>query len=80
MKYKLIDTIEFDAPAHWASAFINGDTSGLEDDDLAEFEAWCEANPELTNVVGCGEDTFIGRFNGLQCELVEYTCHIIEAE
>jgi hypothetical protein len=73
-----IDTEEFDAPAHWASAFINGDCTGLDDTDQTEFDAWCEANPELCNVVDCSEESFIGRFNGLQTDLLTYTCHILE--
>jgi hypothetical protein len=71
-----IETEEFDAPAHWASAFINGDTSGLEEEDLAEFEAWVEANPELGHVVDVSEDTHFGRWNGLQTELATYTAHV----
>lgn len=67
---------EFDAPAHWASAFINGDTSGLEEDDLADFEAWNAKHPELGNVVDASEDTHFGRFNGLQHELCTYTAHV----
>lgn len=72
-----IETDEFDAPAHWASAFINGDCSGLSDEDQAEFDAWCEANPELCNVVDCTEEAHIGRFAGLLTELLTYTCHIL---
>ncbi len=75
-----IETDEFDAPAFWACAFINGDLSGLHyegPEAVAEFEAWCEANPELCNVVDCTEEAHIGRFNGLQAELLTYTCHIM---
>lgn len=68
---------EFDAPAHWASAFINGDTSGLEEDDLADFEAWNAKHPELgNNVVDASEETHFGRFNGLQHDLCTYTAHV----
>ncbi len=73
-----IDT--FDAPAHWASAFVNGDCSGFSDEDQAEFDAWCQANPELCNVVDCSEESFFGRFNGLGCDLVTYTCHVIQTD
>ncbi len=67
---------EFDAPAHWASAFINGDTSGLEEDDLAELEAWQAKHPDLGWVVDASEETHMGRFNGLQTELCTYTAHV----
>lgn len=30
-------------PTHWACAFINGDTSGLEPDDLADYEQAVDA-------------------------------------
>lgn len=30
------------APAYWASAFINGDISGMESDEIAAYEAFCE--------------------------------------
>lgn len=63
----------FVAPAYWASALINGDTSGLDDSDEAEFEAWCLDNPEdASNVVGCDYETHIGRWNGLLTDLLTY--------
>ncbi len=67
---------EFDAPAHWASAFINGDTSGLEDEDLAEFEEWVAKHPRLSWVVDVSEETHFRRWNGLQTELATYTAHV----
>ena len=73
-----IELLEFEAPAHWASALINGDTSGLDycgPSCVAEFESWCNANPTLLNVVDCSLETHIGTFNGLQTELLTYTCH-----
>ncbi len=71
-----IEVDEFDAPAHWASAFINGDTSGLEEEELAELEAWQAAHPELGWVVDVSEETHFGRWNGLQTELATYTVHL----
>ncbi len=65
-------TDTFEAPAHWASAFINGDLTGLEPDDLADFEAWVQANQQ-NNVVDCSSEPHIGRWNGLQTELLTYT-------
>ena len=78
LKAQGITIEEFDAPAVWASAFINGDTSGLEDEDLEEFEAWCRENPELGWVVDASEEPHIGRWNGLQTELLTYTAHVKE--
>lgn len=64
-----------DLPAWWASALINSDFSGLsrEPDDLAEFQEWAGQNPHLLNPVSCSDETLIGRWNGLTCELLEYT-------
>lgn len=42
MRYKLIDRITFVLPAHWASALINGDFSGLEDEEQHELNEWYE--------------------------------------
>jgi len=70
-----IEIEEFDAPAHWASALINGDTSGLEEEDFKDLEAWQEKHPNLY-VVGCSDEPHIGRFNGLQTELLTYTAHV----
>jgi hypothetical protein len=67
---------EFDAPAHWASAFINGDTSGLEEEDLADFEAWCAKHPDLGWVVDVSEEAHLGRWHGLQTDLATYTAHV----
>ena len=34
-------TIEtFDLPTHWASYFVNGDLSGLEDEEQTAADAW----------------------------------------
>lgn len=70
-----LETTTFEAPALWASAFINGDLSGLDyygPDCVAEFEAWVRANPGR-NVVDCSAEAHIGRWNGLQTELLTYT-------
>jgi hypothetical protein len=30
-----------DVPSHWLSALVNGDDSGLEDEEIAQLEAFC---------------------------------------
>lgn len=70
-----LKTTTFEAPALWASAFINGDLSGLDyygPDCVAEFEAWVAANPGR-NVADCSNEPHIGRWNGLQTELLTYS-------
>ena len=32
--------IKYDLPAHWAAALINGDDSGLDEDDVEALEAF----------------------------------------
>ena len=39
----MIKTGTVTAPAHWASALINGDLSSLNDDAINRFEAWNES-------------------------------------
>lgn len=36
------ETIELQLPSHWASALMNGDTSGLEDEEEAALNRWIE--------------------------------------
>ncbi len=73
---------KFDAPAHWASALVNGDLTGLDyygPECVAEFEAWRDLNPGFY-VVDCSNEPHIGRWNGLQTELLTYSAHIDSAE
>ena len=67
-----MQTLKFELPAHWAWALINGDLSGYTDAELKEITLWLQANgnPNIVDVVG---EPFIGRFNGLICEMAEYT-------
>lgn len=62
-------------PAHWASALINGDTSGLSlcPGDLAEFNEWAAQNPGLLHPASCSDEPFIGRWDGLICEMLTYS-------
>lgn len=70
----------FEAPAHWASALINGDCSSFDDAEQAEFDAWCAAHPaECAEVVDCGEESWFGRFNGLGTDLLTYNALSREA-
>jgi len=44
-------------PAHWASALINGDDSGMRESEIAEMDAWLQAKkPGLC--VGCSDEEF----------------------
>ena len=74
-----VDTTE--APAYWASYFINGDASGMEDDEIAEADAWADGLEDWY-VVDCEDDrdnfgTFYFEVAGrwLGCDLATYTLH-----
>lgn len=40
----MIKTEEFRLPTWWASYLINGDASGLTDDEQTEIDQWCEVH------------------------------------
>jgi hypothetical protein len=42
-------------PAHWASYLVNGDASGLLDDEKAKADAWLEREG-VAYVVGCSDN------------------------
>lgn len=43
-------------PAHWASALVNGDYSGLSDEEAAWCRAWYADLGDGADVVGCAEE------------------------
>jgi hypothetical protein len=45
----------FTLPAHWASALIYGDESGLTDEESTEIAGWLESHPELGECVSCDD-------------------------
>ena len=70
---KQIEQIEL--PAYWASALINGDT----DNAAATLEAdrWLNRNTTL-NVISCSDNSYIGRYDGLICDMLTYTVEVRE--
>lgn len=71
-----IETI--DLPAHWASALINGDRSGLTSSEETELNNFLNCYPEYASPLCCSESLTIGqfRFNGktaLICDLLEFS-------
>ena len=67
-------------PAHWASALINMDSSGLDVREDAAIDATSKsAGFSLYSAVSCSDESFIARWHdakgyaeGLQCECLEY--------
>ena len=68
MKLKLETVI---LPAHWASALINSDCTGLEDEEEAELDAWVADNPHLGQALDVGEP-YLGWYEGKIAEVAEY--------
>ena len=52
-----IKTISLDLPSFWASALINGDESGLEDEEQEQLDAWTKDNQNLY-CIDVSEETF----------------------
>lgn len=50
-------------PTHWASALINGDRTGLTDDEELELDYYLNNNPEHNNPVGVSEESELGHFD-----------------
>jgi len=80
-----MDTVEYILPAYWASALINGDLSGLSDEDekqLEAFTSWMVNTHGSCIAVDCSEDegNFMRYHDGtphgvLACNVLTYTFH-----
>jgi hypothetical protein len=52
----MIETTTYTLPAYWACALINGDESGMDDDEIKELNEWLSAfNPGLC--LDCSEES-----------------------
>jgi hypothetical protein len=74
----MITTTTFRAPSHWAPYLINGDASGLEDEDIAECDAWV-ATLGAVHFVSC-EDYGFTRYHdarefAMACDCQDYTVY-----
>lgn len=68
-----IKTVKVKLPAHWASALVNGDFSGLSDVEEKEINDFLTENQHLGPCFDCGDATELGRYEGLLCDLLAYT-------
>lgn len=64
-------TKTYTAPAYWASALVNGDSSGLDDHESTSIDAWLDYN-DNPNIVSCSDAAYIGGFDGLMCSMLDY--------
>lgn len=73
MKIKSIE--KYNLPEFWACYLINGDSSGMNDDDIKQCD---EYTKDLGNCTEVSEDSHFGRFKGIGHTLAEFTFVIWE--
>lgn len=73
-----IETVTYSMPVYWASYLINGDASGIDDDEIAEADAAIE-DIGLGAPVDVGESEFrhSGDYGHLAGDYADYTFHKI---
>jgi hypothetical protein len=57
-----IETVEYLLPAHWASALINNDYSGIDDKEERELSDWIELQ-KLGNCISCSDEQEFTKHN-----------------
>jgi hypothetical protein len=70
-----IKTETFTLPAYWASALINGDRSGMSDEDEQEMDAWL-AQSETKGCIGCSDEQWFAWRNDANTmggDVMDYT-------
>lgn len=76
-----IKVIEVTLPAYWASYLVNGDASGISDEDLELCDEWLRDNLELI-VVSCDGEPYFSRYNDAGTpgagDVLDYQCHVRE--
>lgn len=68
-----VNIITVIAPSYWASALANNDWSGLSKEDVLELTEWLDKNQDLVSCMCCSDDPFNAYYNGVLCEMLEYT-------
>jgi hypothetical protein len=74
------DVIEYTLPAHWASALINGDFSGMNADEIASYDSFMAVNGD-PHFVDCDDEPHHTRWHdatdhALRAECLTYTAHV----
>ena len=77
-----LDLESFELPAHWASALINADVTGLDPRDqwqLDQFTNWMIKKYGSCHAVDCSEESNFkrwheaARFGALACDVLKFT-------
>lgn len=71
-----IKHFEIELPAYWASALTNNDWSGIRELDKLIIKQWLRDNPNAC-VESCSDESYIGRYDGLLCDLLTYEGYYI---
>jgi len=74
-----MDTFEYTVAEHWLSAIINGDYTGLSDQEESDLNAWLDANQEsgahwdTDGYISFGRD----EIGGLMADCVSLIQHVV---
>jgi hypothetical protein len=74
-----MDTYEYTVADHWLGAIINGDYSGLTDDEEIQLNDWLDANQEGGAHWGIGDSLGFDKdeISGLMSECVQLIQHVV---
>lgn len=73
-----MDTITYTLPAHWASALINADFTGLDEADADQLDA-LHSGEQLGHCLSCSDEPFFCTYHDarsygvLACDCLEFT-------
>ena len=71
-----METVNLILPAHWASALVNADYTGMEDHEIVEVDTWQNSNTHNSPLAVSAEPEFVAyhdAVNVLPAECLEYT-------
>lgn len=66
-----VETVKL--PAYWASALVNNDFSGLDDEEVKNVNEWIAAHPEYGSCHSASDAVVTEKFNGLTCDVLEFS-------
>ena len=76
-----METTTLTLPAHWASALVNADFSGMDDREIAELETWQNSNTHNSPLAVSAEPEFVAFHDApgvLPADCLTYTFEAIE--
>lgn len=69
---KTVEIETYELPMYWASALINGDYSGMGDQDEIELNKWLN-DVQPGSCVEVSEESYFGRFHNIGCDMSTYS-------